>query len=57
MRWRKPARPARQMEMCRNEGCNRPAEGIVCETCELEWDLYRRDARRASLSAASPRPR
>jgi hypothetical protein len=45
------------MEMCRNEGCNRPAEGIVCETCELEWDLYRRDARRASLSAASPRPR
>ncbi|MFN2387126.1 MAG: hypothetical protein ABR576_12735 [Thermoanaerobaculia bacterium] len=38
-----------------NEGCTREqSDGRrFCDTCELEWALYRRDLRRA---APSPRP-
>jgi hypothetical protein len=32
---------------CANEGCGRPAEADsrLCETCCLEWTLFRRDTR------------
>jgi hypothetical protein len=45
----------KQQRTCANEGCPRePAEGRrLCDTCELEWALYRRDLRTA---APSPRP-
>ena len=35
------------MLRCANEGCGRQAvEGeLLCETCCLEWSLFRRDAR------------
>lgn len=34
-------------EKCANPGCERIAarENPYCETCELEWMLYRRDLR------------
>lgn len=46
---KQPPRP------CVNEGCPRPAEpGTVrCDTCELEWGLFRRDLRPV---APAPRP-
>jgi hypothetical protein len=33
--------------LCASEGCRRPAEpgDRFCETCSIEWTLYRRDAR------------
>jgi len=40
---------------CTNEGCRRPAQPgrNLCDTCDIEWGLYRRDLRRA---ASAPRP-
>ena len=36
-----------QRPRCENEGCGKPAaaESRFCETCCLEWTLFRRDAR------------
>jgi hypothetical protein len=41
---------------CANEGCARAAQPgrVLCDTCELEWTLYRRDLR---IEAPSPSPR
>jgi len=37
----------KEPRVCANEGCGRPAEpdGRLCETCCLEWSLFRRDTR------------
>jgi hypothetical protein len=53
MRWRKSMKPARPTQTCLNEGCGRPAEGPICETCELEWGLYHREAREARRTRPS----
>ena len=39
--------------VCLNEGCSRqprPGERL-CETCSLEWSLFRREERRGRLPA------
>jgi hypothetical protein len=38
---------AKRDQHCANSGCGRIAvsAGGYCETCELEWMLYRRDLR------------
>jgi hypothetical protein len=48
----KPAAP-----ICANEGCQRPAAPgeRFCETCAVEWTLYRRDTR-GGLRTPPPRP-
>jgi hypothetical protein len=46
-------KPARPTQTCLNEGCGRPAEGPICETCELEWGLYHREAREARRTRPS----
>ena len=44
-----------QLRPCGNEGCLRKASDgrSFCDTCDLEWALYRRDLR---TPAPSPRP-
>lgn len=31
--------------VCANEGCERPAEGLYCDACALEWSLFHREER------------
>jgi hypothetical protein len=31
---------------CANEGCGRPAEGLYCDACALEYSLFHREQRR-----------
>jgi hypothetical protein len=39
--------------VCTNEGCGRPAPANepMCETCAIEWALFRRDSRSAFTKA------
>jgi hypothetical protein len=57
MRSRETARITRETTTCETEGCGRPAQGPLCETCELERALYHREGRRTGFLAAPPRPR
>jgi len=50
---RKPVSSER--ETCANQGCPRPPRPgeRLCEACELEWSLFRRDDRRAEGAPSS----
>jgi hypothetical protein len=58
-------REDKAIRLCGNEGCGRPAPAgeAFCETCALEWNLYRRDSgavvaeRAAGPPASRPAPR
>jgi hypothetical protein len=47
---------ANRNEKCANPGCGRIADSRsrYCETCELEWMLYRRDLRAGGREKESP---
>jgi hypothetical protein len=42
---------------CANEGCGRPADGVYCDACALDWSLFHREERAdgPSLGADGPR--
>jgi len=44
-------------QLCASDGCLRPAErdNRYCESCAIEWALYRRESRERILMP-SPRP-
>jgi hypothetical protein len=46
----------RAKEICAADGCMRPVpkEGLVCESCALEWSLYRRDFRERPTAEFAP---